>query len=145
MNLSKMSGKPIEIEISGKKYKASPTSIGHVAEYEQFVKSRRLEQFLLASKKAELEKESIIAGIQGILNAPLTAEDISRELSTMVGAQFLVWKAIEENHPEFTLEDAARADDLDVLVEVLGAISGIGRLVDGENPFDNQEKKKEEQ
>lgn len=65
--------------------------------------------------------------------------DETKELSTMDGVCFMLWKSLQKYQPEMTLEDADKLIDLDNVAEISNVIMKIGGQV--KNPPARAKKK----
>jgi len=128
MDLGKMAAKPVTLNIDGKKYAVSPITIGDLADFEQTVKSARLKTFLDVAKAVEMDVEEKAGQVSRILNTPFTNEDFQAELATMSGVRFMAFQSLKKAHPKITLEVVSSFVNLDEVMEVINAISGIGRM-----------------
>jgi len=141
--LSKVMGSPMFLKLKGKRYELTPISMGDMADFPQYIKGRRLEvvQDLRDSKKrkaikihsAKPEKLAII--LRGLNEESLQLEigimesfvDADREMHTIDGARFLLWKAISIKHTEITLEDMDDLIDLDNIEESIEVLMELGK------------------
>jgi len=139
MDLGKMAAKPIEMKVGDQMFKVSPITVGDLADFEQYIKQIRLNQFLETAKNVGMKDEMKMEMISRMLNRPFTNDDFSTELSTMSGIRYMVWRGIVKNHPKITLDDVSKIEDLNEVMEVINAISAIGRIA--ENPSVTMEEK----
>lgn len=141
--LSKVMGSPISLKLKGKRYELTPISMGDMADFPQYIKGRRLEvaQDLRDAKKRKAIKihlknpEKLTAILRVLNEESLQLEigimesfvDSDREMQTIDGARFLLWKAISIKHPEITLEDMDDLIDLDNIDESVAVLMELGK------------------
>ena len=141
--LSKIMGSPMFLKLKGKRYELSPIGMGDMADFPQYIKGRRLEvvQDVRDSKRRKAIKaysmnpEKLTMVLRGINNDSLQLEigimesfvDADREMHTIDGARFLLWKAISIKHPDVTLEDMDNLIDLDNIEESTAVLMELGK------------------
>jgi len=140
--LSQMMGSPMFLKLKGKKYELTPISMGDMADFPQYIKGRRIEvaQDVRDAKRRKAIKNStnpvkLDAVLRTINNDSLQLEvgimesfvDADREMHTIDGARFLLWKAISIKHPDITLEDMDDLIDLDNIEESTAILMELGK------------------
>ena len=141
--LSEMMGSPMFLKLKGKRYELTPISMGDMADFPQYIKGRRLEvaQDLRDSKKRKAIKrhsgnpDKLATILRGLNEESLQLEigimesfvDADREMHTIDGARFLLWKAISIKKPEITLEDMDDLIDLDNIEESIEVLMELGK------------------
>jgi len=146
--LSKVMGSPMFLKLKGKRYELSPIGMGDMADFPQYIKGRRLEvvQDVRDSKRRKAvmrytrSPEKLAIVLRGINEESLQLEigimesfvDADREMRTIDGARFLLWKAVSIKQPEITLEDMDDLIDLDNIDESIQILMELGKKP--ENP-----------
>lgn len=132
--LSNAAGTPTEIEVRGQKYKIAPLTIGDIAEFESWVRSKRVQTFLKNADGLPPEERKDI--LIDLCSKPLGEDTLASEMTSMSGVQYLFWRTLLKHQPDMTLEKAQGLvgwDNLDVLSSVVQNVGGIQE--DGEgNP-----------
>ena len=141
--LSKVMGSPIFLKLKEKRYELTPISMGDMADFPQYIKGRRLEvvqdlrdrKKRIAIKNYSNKPEKLSAILRTLNGESLQLEigimesfvDADREMHTIDGARFLLWKAISIKHPEITLEDMDDLIDLDNIEESTAILMELGK------------------
>ena len=141
--LSQAMGSPMFLKLKGRRYELTPISMGDMADFPQYIKGRRIEvaQDIRDSKRRKAIKthsinpEKLAMVLRGINNDSLQLEigitesfvDADREMHTIDGARFLLWKAISIKHPDITLEDMDDLIDLDNIEESTAVLMELGK------------------
>ena len=130
-SLSNAAGKGVTLTIRGKEYKINPLTVRDLAEFEAYVRSKRLRMFLGESGNMPVEERAKI--VRELCGQPPTDTEVAAEMSTLDGVRFLLWKALARSDPALTLDsvgDLVGVDNLNEVSGVLQAVSGT----DEENP-----------
>lgn len=117
-----MSDKKLTIAIKGKDYTISEMTIGMLADFERYIKEQNLRAFFNTCES--LDKETKIECIREIAGDAFDDEKRSSHLSTLMGVRYMTWRAINNNHPEITLEGISDLIDLDNYGEILAIVMG---------------------
>ncbi len=94
---------PIEVTIKGKQFMLSPITLGDFAALEQHVKSANVNTFVDVAKSALLTGKEVAEGIREILDSQGSSAPF--QASSSDGTLFLLWRAINKNHSDLTLDD----------------------------------------
>ncbi len=140
-DLTKSTGQAISFDVGGKKLILSPITIGDLAAFERHAKEQRLDLFIQTARKADMDKDEKMEGITRILTIPFTSEDFAAEMATTSGIRFLIHRSIAKKHPEFTLAEVDELSDLEELMNVVTAISSLGRMPTDGPPEEGAEEK----
>ena len=106
------------VTIKGKKYELSPLSMGDMADFPQYVKSRRLEVAQnIEDPNERLELQSRI--MESTVNA-------DKEMVTFDGSRFMLWKALSKKQPKLTIEDVDQLIDMDNINEIVAILLELG-------------------
>ena len=123
-NIVQLSKEPIEIELSGKKWKLSPPTVGDLVSFESYIRNRKLKTFLDNSKDAGLTSEERSSIISGILNET-EVDESGGQLTSLEGVTFLLWRCLQRNHNELELEEVGnliKFDDVEQLGNLLATM-----------------------
>jgi len=124
--LEDISKSGITFSIKGKGYKLGVLTIRDLADFRQYIKGEKIK---LIQDNVKEPKERIEL-ISKVLDSPI---DETREMGTMDGVCFLLWKALEKGQKELTLEAVDKLIDLDNIGEVSEVLMKLGGKV--EAPF----------
>lgn len=120
--LEDIAGSGIEITIKGKEYKLGIFGMRDLADFRQYIKGQRI----------KIIQESITDSIERIelINNILESNvNETKELSTMDGVCFMLWRSLQKYQPEMTLKDADELIDLDNIAEISNVIMKMGGQV----------------
>jgi len=121
--LSDIAGTGLTVTLRGKAYKVSPVRFGDIAEFESYIRSRRLKELLDAAGSLEpAEKQEYI---KTLLSADISAEELDAESRKIGGVRFLAFLALKRCNPE--IQKLEQIDDIIGLdnFEEVGAILNI--------------------
>jgi|GEM_PF-2983147 len=132
--LEDISKSGIRVNIKGIEYKLGVLTIRDLADFRQHIKSKKIElvQNTIANPGERIEL------ISKILDS---AVDETREMGTMEGVCFLLWKALQKEQKEITLAEVDMMIDLENIGEVSTILTKLGGKVD--TPFPEIKKKKQ--
>lgn len=131
--LENITGSGIPIIIKGKEYKLGIFNIRDLAEFRQYIKGQRIK----VVQKVIADNAERIVLINDILESNV---DETKELSTMDGVVFMLWKSLQKYQPELSLKDTDELIDLDNIAEVSNVLMKIGGQV--KNPLERAKTKK---
>jgi len=117
--LEDIAGSGIPITIKGKEYKLGVLTIRDLADFRQYIRGKKIK---LIQGTVEEPKERIEL-ISKVLDSPI---DETREMGTMDGVCFLLWKALEKRQKGLTLEEVDSLIDLENIGEISGVLMEIG-------------------
>ena len=120
--LENITGSGIPITIKGKEYKLGVFGMRDLADFRQYIKGQRIKiiQGIVTDMAERIETENAI--MDSNINE-------TKELSTMDGVCFMLWKSLQKYQPEITLADTDGLIDLDNINEISTAITKIGGTV----------------
>lgn len=122
-NLSDMAGTGISVEIKGKTYDLAILNLKDLAEFEGYIRSQRLKQFLSASNGLDpLEKRGMVTSI---LQMAISEDEVVAEMGSISGACFLLYRALRHN-PGIELDNMGDLVDLQNLPEITAILQAIG-------------------
>jgi len=130
--LENIVGSGVSITIKGKEYKLGVLTIRDLADFRQYCKGKKIK---LIQETIEEPKERIEL-ISRVLDSPI---DETREMGTMDGVCFLLWKALQKEQKELTLEAVDKLIDLNNIGEVSEVLMELGGRV--KNPPERAKKK----
>lgn len=120
--LENITGSGIPITIKGKEYKLGIFGMRDLADFRQYIKGQRI-KIIQESIPDNAERIKLIDNIlEGNVNE-------TKELSTMDGACFMLWKSLQKYQPEMTLKDVDDLIDLDNIAEVSNILMNVGGKV----------------
>lgn len=132
-NLEDISKSGITFSIKEKEYKLGVLTIRDLADFRQYIKGKKIK---LIQETVKEPKERIEL-ISKVLDSPI---DETREMGTMDGVCFLLWKALQKGQKELTLEDVDNLIDLENIGEISEVLMKLGGRV--KNPIPKAEKEK---
>jgi len=120
--LENITGSGIPIIIKGKEYKLGIFNLRDLADFRQYIRGQRIKiiQDVVTDKAERIE--SILTIMDGDINE-------RKELSTMDGVCFMLWKSLQKYQPEITLQDVDELIDLDNYDEIFNTLMKIGGQV----------------
>lgn len=130
--LEDITGSGIEITIKGKEYKLGIFNMRDLADFRQYIKGQRIKVI----QESITDNTERIELINNILESNINE---TRELSTMDGVCFMLWRSLQKYQPEITLKDADELVDLDNIAEISNIVTKIGGQV--KNPPKGAKKK----
>ena len=124
--LEDISKSGVPFSIKGEEYKLGVLTIRDLADFRQYIKGKKIKliQDIVKEPKERIELTS------KILDSPI---DETREMGTMDGVCFLLWKALQKEQKGLTLEDVDNLIDLNNIGEVSEVLMKLGGRV--ENPI----------
>ena len=117
--LENITASGIPITIKGKEYKLGIFGMRDLADFRQYIKGQRI-KIIQESITDNVER---IAIINNILDGNVNE---TKELSTMDGVCFMLWKSLQKYQPEMTLKDVDELIDLNNIAEISNVIMKIG-------------------
>lgn len=117
--LENITASGIPITIKGKEYKLGVFGMRDLAEFRQYIKGQRVKviQDVVVDKAERMELE------ENILEGNV---DEQKELKTIDGVCFMLWKSIQKYQPEMTLKDMDELIDLDNYSEIFNILMNVG-------------------
>ena len=132
--LEDISKSGIPFSIKGEEYKLGVLTIRDLADFRQYCKGKKIK---LIQETVKEPKERIEL-ISRVLDSPI---DETREMGTMDGVCFLLWKVLQKEQKELTLEDVDSLIDLENIGEISEVLMKLGGRV--ENPIPKVKKEKQ--
>ena len=121
-SLDQATGEGPTLVIGGKEYKTTPLKMKHLGE----LKARIRSNMIMAARMAGDDTNPYLKNdlIAKVATCPLGMNVVTEEMSSPEVVQWLIWKSIVVNHPEFTMEhlDDIPMSGLDELASVLGGV-----------------------
>jgi len=117
--LENITASGIPVTIKGKEYRLGIFGMRDLADFRQYIKGQRVKiiQDNVTDMAERIETETAI--MDGNINE-------TKELSTMDGVCFMLWKSLQKYQPEMTLKDADDLIDLNNISEISNIIMKIG-------------------
>ena len=120
--LENITGSGIEVTIKGKEYKLGIFSMRDLADFRQYIKGQRIK--IIQATIVSMEEKLIL--INSILDSNVNE---TKELQTMDGVTFMLWRSLKKYQPELTLADVDDMIDLDNISEISNVLMNIGGKV----------------
>jgi len=120
--LENITGSGIEVTIKGKEYKLGIFSMRDLADFRQYVKGQRVK--IIQATIVSMEEKLIL--INSVLDSNVNE---TKELQTMDGVTFMLWRSLKKYQPELTLADVDDMIDLDNISEISNVLMNIGGKV----------------
>ena len=120
--LENITGSGIPITIKGKEYKLGIFGMRDLADFRQYIKGQRIKII----QDVVIDKVERIESINTIMDGNVNE---TKELSTMDGVCFMLWRSLQKYQPEMTLKDADELIDLNNIAEISNVIMKIGGQV----------------
>jgi len=120
--LEDITGSGIEVTIKGKEYKLGIFGMRDLADFRQYVKGQRVK--IIQATIVSMEDKLIL--INSILDSNVNE---TKELQTMDGVTFMLWRSLQKYQPELTLADVDDMIDLDNISEISNVLMNIGGKV----------------
>jgi hypothetical protein len=121
-----IAGTSIDFKLGERTYKFSPLTLGDIADFESWVKGRRLKEALAAlGDTTAAERAQMIAQMINS-NDPMLVQS---EMSSMAGVQHLLYLSLRHAAPEITEEivgDNVSMNNIDELNALLDALMSDG-------------------
>ncbi|MCH8851215.1 MAG: hypothetical protein IID41_01020 [Planctomycetes bacterium] len=129
-SLDQIQGKPVEVVIGGKPYKAAPLTLSDFGEIKALIRKG----WLKALDDAGIDQVELRHVRALVASRPVDMEVIQAEMSSPDVVPFVIWLALRK-HNKVTLAEIQEAtDDIGELSNVVAAISGMYADQDSENP-----------
>ena len=120
--LENITASGIPITIKGKEYKLGIFGMRDLADFRQYIKGQRIKII----QDVVIDKVERIESINTIMDGNVNE---TKELSTMDGVCFMLWRSLQKYQPEMTLKDADELIDLNNIAEISNVIMKIGGQV----------------
>lgn len=130
--LENIIGSGMEVEIKGKKYKLGIFNMRDLADFRQYIKGQRIKLIQESTIDDDKKIELMSNVLEGNVNE-------TKELSTVDGVCFMLWKSLQKYQPKITLEDTDELIDMNNVAEISNVIMKIGGQV--KNPLERAKKK----
>ena len=120
--LEDITGSGISVTIKGKEYKLGIFSMRDLADFRQYIKGQRVK--IIQATIVSMEEKLIL--INSVLDSNVNE---TKELQTMDGVCFMLWRSLQKYQPEITLADVDNMIDLDNISEISNVLMNIGGKV----------------
>ena len=120
--LEDITGSGISVTIKGKEYKLGIFNMRDLADFRQYVKGQRVK--IIQATIVSMEDKLIL--INSVLDSNVNE---TKELQTMDGVTFMLWRSLQKYQPEITLADVDNMIDLDNISEISNVLMNIGGKV----------------
>jgi hypothetical protein len=115
-----LSRESVDLVLKGKTWKISPPTVGDLVAFEAYVRNKNLKAYM---ENASLTKEDSIMKAKMI--SALMNESVPGELTTLDGVVFLLWRCLQRNHQELTLEIVGNMINLDEIPYVSELLASL--------------------
>jgi len=126
-DISQATGTGVEIEVAGKKWTLMPLTVGDLAALQEDIRNRRIAATRLACLGMPVTQ--MMEMLTEVIRAPVDGETMDKEMETMAGCQFSLWRSLKKTHKDLTLEQVGEMFAMDELFKailpVLQSISGM--------------------
>lgn len=120
-SLDQVQGKPVEVEIGGKSYKAAPLTLSDFGEIKAVIRKG----WMKALEDCGIDQIELRHVRALTASRPVDMDVIQAELSSPDVVPFVIWLSLRK-HNKITLSEIVEAtDDLNDLAAVVTAISGM--------------------
>ena len=120
--LENITGSGISVTIKGKDYKLGIFGMRDLADFRQYIKGQRVK--IIQATIVSMEEKLIL--INSVLDSNVNE---TKELQTMDGVTFMLWRSLQKYQPEITLADVDNMIDLDNISEISNVLMNIGGKV----------------
>ena len=120
--LENITGSGIPVTIKGKDYKLGIFNMRDLADFTQYIKGNRIK---LVQKTVENMEEKLI-----LINSIFVNEvNETKELQSVDGVCFMLWKCLQKHQPEITLKDIDNMVDLNNVAEISTILMNVGGTI----------------
>ena len=120
--LEDITGSGLPITIKGKEYKLGIFNMRDLADFRQYIKGQRIK---IIQGTIESMEEKLI-----LINS-IFVNDVNetKELQSVDGVCFMLWKCLQKYQTEMTLEDVDKIVDLDNVAEISTILMNVGGTI----------------
>jgi len=120
--LEDITGSGLPITIKGKEYKLGIFNMRDLADFRQYIKGQRIK---IIQGTIESMEEKLI-----LINS-IFVNDVNetKELQSVDGVCFMLWKCLQKYQTEMTLEDVDKMVDLDNVAEISKVLMNVGSTI----------------
>jgi hypothetical protein len=132
-NITELPKRIADIELSGKTYTITETSLADYAAFKSYLRSRRLKEVIEAA--ADLSAGERITLVSELARKPLSEYECELEAETAEGVIFMLWRSMLPSHPDLTLDKlySIMGNDAEKMAEIAAISRGI-ETPDDEGP-----------
>ena len=127
--IAKALGKPVEIELGGRKVKLYPLTLNDMAEFENYYRNWKLREALRVIKESEadanLRKE--------LLEIKVSTDEINEFAGTITGMRYLLWLSMRKGQEGLTIEQVGEMLSSEGMQAIYAIL--MGQLGAGETDF----------
>ena len=118
--------KTTDFEIGGKTYKLTETHLGDFAKFKSFLRSRMISEILDAAAANGMNTGEKIVLISEVQKTGVSDMDAQRELITIDGMLFMIYRSLVVYQPEITFNDVMKMFSTDEIekLEIASAVQG---------------------
>ena len=131
-DLSKAAGAGVKVTIKGKEYVVCPLTMGDLVDFQMELRRTKLRLIndvadaWSAEERADMRRD--------IINTPVDVDEMQREMNSLVGFRFILWKSLSKQNT-ITQEEVGNLvglAEMEQLSPIIEAISGTAES--GKNP-----------
>jgi len=120
--LENIIGSGLPITIKGKDYKLGIFNMRDLADFKQYIKGQRIK---IIQRTIESMEEKLI-----LINSVFVNDvNETKELQSVDGVCFMLWKSLQKYQPEMTFADVDKIVDMDNIAEVSNVLMNVGGKV----------------
>jgi len=120
--LENIIGSGLPITIKGKDYKLGIFNMRDLADFKQYIKGQRIK---IIQRTIESMEEKLIL-INSVFDSNINE---TKELQSVDGVCFMLWKCLQKYQTEMTLEDVDKIVDLDNVAEISTILMNVGGTI----------------
>ena len=120
--LENIIGSGLPITIKGKDYKLGIFNMRDLADFKQYIKGQRIK---IIQRTIESMEEKLIL-INSVFDSNINE---TKELQSVDGVCFMLWKSLQKYQPEMTFADVDKIVDMDNIAEVSNVLMNVGGKV----------------
>jgi len=120
--LENIIGSGLPITIKGKDYKLGIFNMRDLADFKQYIKGQRIK--IIQGTIESMEEKLIL--INSVFDSNINE---TKELQSVDGVCFMLWKSLQKYQPEMTFADVDKIVDMDNIAEVSNVLMNVGGKV----------------
>lgn len=125
-DLSKAAGAGVVVTIKGKEFCVNPLTMGDLVDFQQELRRQKLRLINDVSDDWTVDERADMR--RDVINTPVDAEEMQREMNSLVGFRYILWKCLSKGQ-QITQDEVGNLVGLSEMSElspIIEAISGTG-------------------
>lgn len=125
-DLSKAAGAGVVVTIKGKEFVVSPLTMGDLSDFQMELRRQKLRLVNDVADSWTPEERADMR--RDIINTPIDAEEMQREMNSLGGFRYILWKCLSKGN-QITQEEVGQLvglSEMEQLSPIIEAISGTG-------------------